>query len=120
MKVTIALQWATHKDKMESWWTCIPLLQIRFRLDEGDIKLGYVGLNLPTTHLKGSIKTLNKKKIPRDEWVHLFVHMLDIIPRNQYIELEVRRGKMDWGEMTHNFKVTFIFESGDDLVDKAL
>jgi hypothetical protein len=49
-------------------------------------------------------------KAPRKEWTHLFVHTLDTIPKNWYLELEVHLETTDWEELTQNFKVTFSFE----------
>jgi len=48
------------------------------------------------------------------------MHTLDIILKNQYLELEVHKGKTNWEEMARNFKVTFIFEDDEPLVNKAL
>jgi hypothetical protein len=58
--------------------------------------------------------------IPKQEWTHLFVHTLDTIPKNWYIELEVCRGTTDWEELTQNFKVTFSFEDDAPLIDSTL
>lgn len=50
----------------------------------------------------------------------MFVHTLDVIPKNWYIELEVHRETTDWEDLTHNFKVTFNFEDDAPLIDTAL
>jgi hypothetical protein len=46
--------------------------------------------------------------------------LLDTIPKNWYLELEVHRGTTDWEDLTHNFKVTFKFEDDTPSVDTTL
>jgi hypothetical protein len=60
------------------------------------------------------------RSVPKQEWTHLFVHTLDTIPKNWYIELEVHKETRDWEELTKNFKVTFSFENNNPLIDSAL
>jgi hypothetical protein len=60
------------------------------------------------------------RSIPKKEWTHLFIHTLDTIPKNWYLELEVHRETTDWEELTHNFKVTFSFEDDAPSVDTTL
>ena len=67
----------------------------------------YVGLIYPLDHVAQCITTWSIMSM--EEWAHWFIHMLDTIPKNWYIELEMRRGIADWEEMVSNFKVTFIF-----------
>jgi hypothetical protein len=50
----------------------------------------------------------------------MFIHTLEMVPKNWYLELEVHRGKTDWEELTRNFKVTFRFEVESPLVNEAL
>jgi hypothetical protein len=69
-------------------------------------------------HVTQCIATWNK--VPRKEWTHLFVHTLDTIPKNWYLELEVHRETADWEELTQNFKVTFSFEDDAPLIDSTL
>jgi hypothetical protein len=69
-------------------------------------------------HVTQCIVTWNK--VPRKEWTHLFVHTLDTILKNWYLELEVRRETTDWEELTRNFKVTFSFEDDAPLIDSTL
>jgi hypothetical protein len=69
-------------------------------------------------HVTQCIVTWNK--VPMQEWTHLFVHALDTIPKNWYLELEVCKETTDWEELMHNFKVTFSFENDAPLVDSAL
>jgi hypothetical protein len=80
--------------------------------------LKYSGLSCPTDHVTKCI--VQWRSVPRQEWTHLFVHTLDTIPKNWYIELEVHRGTGDWEELTRNFKVTFSFENNNPLIDSTL
>jgi len=50
----------------------------------------YSGLGFPTSHITQCITTWNS--IPKQEWMHLFLHTLDTILKNWYIELKVHRG----------------------------
>ena len=54
------------------------------------------------------------------EWVHLFIHTLGTIPKNGYIEIELRRGIKDWSLLIDGFKLTFGFESEYPEIDDAL
>ena len=58
--------------------------------------------------------------IPEDEWVHLFIHTLDIVPRNRYTETELRRGTITWPLMIESFQLTFSFESEHPSIDQGL
>jgi hypothetical protein len=58
--------------------------------------------------------------VPKQEWMHRFIHTLETVPRNWYLELEVHRGTMNWEELIQNFKVTFNFEVESPLVDAVL
>jgi hypothetical protein len=78
----------------------------------------YIGLSCPMDHVTQCIMTWNK--LPRQEWTHFFVHTLETISNNWYLELEVRRETADWEELTQNFKVTFSFESNVPLIGPAL
>ena len=58
--------------------------------------------------------------IPEDEWVHLFIHTLDTVPRNWYTETELRKGTNTWPLMIDKFLLTFTFESEYLSIDQAL
>jgi hypothetical protein len=60
------------------------------------------------------------RQVPKQEWMHRFIHTLETVPKNWYLELEVHRGTTDWEELTQNFKVTFSFEVESPLVDATL
>lgn len=50
----------------------------------------------------------------------MFISTLDTIPRNWYIELELRRGTKTCGEMVNHFIGTFSFEDENPTIDIAL
>ena len=62
----------------------------------------------------------NWSEILEDEWVHLFIHTLDTVPRNWYTETELCRGTITWPVMIDNFELTFTFESEYPSIDQAL
>jgi len=45
---------------------------------------------------------------------------LDTIPKNWYVELELRHGTKDWAEMIRHFVATFNFEDDSSPIDTAL
>jgi hypothetical protein len=103
---------------IRDWQQCRRLLQVRFRTKNEDTTHKYTGLSYLMEHATHCIVAWNK--LPRQEWTHLFVHTLDIIPKNWYLELEMRRETADSEELTHNFKVTFSFEDNSPLIDTTL
>jgi hypothetical protein len=60
------------------------------------------------------------RSIMKQEWTHLFVHSLDTIMKNWYVELEVHRGTGYWEELTKKLRVTLNFQNNDPLVDSTL
>jgi len=62
----------------------------------------------PRIHTEACIKACKHKRA--DEWVHLFIHTLDTIPKNWYTETELCRGNENWCLMIDGFKLTFGFE----------
>jgi hypothetical protein len=58
--------------------------------------------------------------IPPEEWPHHFIHTLEGIPGNWYIDQEMRRGTTEWTILQQNFVVTFSFEHENPNIDLAL
>jgi hypothetical protein len=52
----------------------------------------------PTDHVAQCEKAW--KLIPRKEWTHRFIHTLDTIPKNWYLELEMHRDTTEWEYIT--------------------
>ena len=76
------------------------------------------GLTSPVEHIN-TCSTM-WKDIPKKEWVHMFIHTLDLIPRNWYMSLELWRGTAEWDELARNFKQTFSYEDEIPMMDAAL
>jgi hypothetical protein len=57
---------------------------------------------------------------PPEEWPHHFIHTLEGIPGNWYIDQEMRRGTIEWTGLQHNFVVTFSFEHENPNIDSTL
>jgi hypothetical protein len=58
--------------------------------------------------------------VPKQEWMELFLHTMDTILKNWYLEMELHRGKIDYEDLTHNLKVNFKFEDDAPLVETTL
>jgi hypothetical protein len=57
---------------------------------------------------------------PPEEWPHHFIHTLEGIPGNWYIDQEMRRGTTEWTGLQQNFVVTFSFEHENPNIDSTL
>ena len=57
---------------------------------------------------------------PPEEWPHHFIHTLEGIRGNQYIEQEMSRGTTEWTRLQHNFVVTLSFENENPNTDSML
>jgi hypothetical protein len=42
--------------------------------------------------------------------MHRFIHTLETIPKNWYLEMEVHRDTTEWGYISQRFKETFTFQ----------
>jgi len=60
--------------------------------------------------------------IPEIQWVHRFASTLDIVPKNWYVKLELRRGTADWNMLLKEFICTFDGETDRQCptIDRAL
>jgi hypothetical protein len=89
LKETPARWWDAHRKEMKDWAQCSRLMQIRFGPEEEEIAQKYIGESDPTGHVE-SCRAL-WCSVPEIEWTHRFIHMLDTILKNWYLELEMRR-----------------------------
>jgi hypothetical protein len=81
-------------------------------------RLKYTGLSFPIDHFTQCPVTWSL--VPKQECMHFFVHTLDMILKNWYLELEVCRGTTAWEDLNRNFKETFKFEYDTHSVDTTL
>ena len=65
----------------------IILMEIRFRevMDFPDQK--YIGMTNPEEHIEHC--RWNWQEYPQQEWVHRFLHTLEIVPRSWYTSVEL-------------------------------
>ena len=68
--------------------------------------------------MEACVKAWKHKDV--DEWVHLFIHTLDTIPKSWYSEAELCRGIETWSLLIEGFQLTFSFESEYPEIDDAL
>jgi hypothetical protein len=94
-------------------------LRIRFGTEQGSNKMQrYDGQGTPVEHLE-KCKT-QWRMTPLEEWPHHFIHTLEGIPGNWYIDQEMRRGTTKWTGLQQNFVVTFSFEHENPNIDSTL
>ena len=90
-----------HKRNNTTWETCHRLLAVILGNDVGGMKYNYDGQTNPRIHVVACVKAWKHTKV--DEWVHLFVHTLDPIPKNWYTETELHRGTKTWSLLIEGF-----------------
>lgn len=83
-------------------------MKIRFGKPELHIAEKYNGRDDLCMHLTRWIKAYREE--PKPEWVHLFSHTPDIIPRNWYMEAELWHDTGEWDILCAGFLLTFLFE----------
>jgi hypothetical protein len=57
---------------------------------------------------------------PLEEWSHHFIHTLQGIPTNWYVDQDLHRGTTEWTTLQQNFIVTFSFEHEKTSIDSTL
>jgi hypothetical protein len=114
------IRWqGAHKEIVKDWHQCKRLLHIRFGAEHGIDKLQrYDGQGTPAEHLE-KCRTLWKMTLPK-EWPHHFIHTLERIPTNLYVDQELHKGTAEWTTLQHNFIVIFSFEHENPNIDLSL
>ena len=105
LRATPTRWWIMHQQNIPTSDTCRRLLLIRFGDDSEGIESLYDGVSRPTTHIWSYEEAWKDRS--KDEWVHLFVHTLDISPRYWYVEIELRRGTENWQTVREKLYLTF-------------
>jgi hypothetical protein len=119
LKDTPARWWGAHKETITYWYQCKKLLCIRFDTEwTGNKQQKYDGLGTPAEHLE-VCQTL-WKMTPLEEWSHHFIHTLEGIPSNWYIDQEMRKGTKTWVTLQQNFTITFSFDHENPNIDATL
>jgi hypothetical protein len=93
-------------------------MQVRFSTKVEYIAQKYTWVSDPTNHAEQckNIWSLISKK----EWTHIFIHTLNTIPKNWYLELEMCRETTNLDQLIQRFKVKFNFEHESPFVDASL
>lgn len=118
LRVTPTRWWGTYKKNIRDWKKCRRFMWVRFGQLETELIDKYDGQNDPKDHIQLFIATWGE--ILRGEWVHGFIHRLETIPQNWYLETKLQHGTACWAEMVHGFIITFIFEDDYPNIDAAL
>jgi hypothetical protein len=90
----------------------------RFSAQVGSCEARYIGRSYPKDHVKSWEEAWSY--IPREQWVHIFVNMMDTTPINWHLQVEMCLVTSEWEGMIHNFITTFLFDSEFTYVDQAL
>ena len=64
--------------------------------------------------------TTSQKVVPKREWVRMFIHVLNMIPRNWYMLLKLRRGTAKQDKLSNSFKHTFSYVDEISSIDATL
>jgi len=107
-----------HKGSFDDWCECRKMMQTQFGKPKMQLIDMYDEQNDPCAHLAKWTQAYGEK--PQPEWVHLFCHTLDVIPRNWYVEIDIRHGTGEWDILREGFMMKFSFEGGFDSIEEAL
>jgi hypothetical protein len=119
LKETPARWWGVHKEIVKDWYQCKRLLCTRFGVNQGSNKIQrYDGHGTPSEHLEKCITQW--RMTPPKEWPHHFIHTLEGILENWYVDQEMHRGTTKWTTLQQNFVVTFSFEQENPNIDSTL
>lgn len=118
LKATLARWWATHKKHIKGWPQYKTLMKIRFSTTLEYVEVEYTGQTSLKDHIYVCLEAW--QIVPWIEWVHKFVTILNTIPKNWYVELELQDGTKDWAEMIRHFLATFSFEDESPAIDVVL
>ena len=117
-KATAARQWNGHKKNIPSWKACQNFLRLRFMDQPQEVKSRFDGKNSPQEHLAKCYEVW--QHVPQEEWVHRFVHTLDLIARNQYAEAELRQDTVSWDCLVDSFVLIFSTNEVCPALDVAI
>ena len=93
-------------------------MEVRFREEVTLVNHQYSGLANPVEHLNHY--RIAFAEYSRQEWVHHFIHTLEMKLRTWYASMELRQGTQEWEELAKQFVHTFEFVDEHPTVDAAL
>ena len=93
-------------------------MEVIFREEVSLVYHKYSGLANPVEHLNQC--RIVFVEYPRQEWVHHFIHTLEMTPKTWYTYMELRQGTQVWEGLSKQFAHTFEFVDEHPTVDAAL
>jgi len=114
----LASWWGTHKDNIVDWKEYHRMMRLSFGSTTTWFSKKYTGKDDSQEHM--AQRTMAWGEVPQPERVHIFIHSLDVIPTNWYLETKLGHEIVDWDEMKASFLLTFIFEDGFKSIDGKL
>ena len=118
LRATPSRWWGTLKGSFDDWRECRRMMRTQFGKPKMWLTDNYDGHNDPRAHLAKWTQADGEK--PQLEWVHLFCHILDVVPMNWYIETKLCHGTGKWDILREGFMMTFSFKDGFDSIDEVL
>jgi hypothetical protein len=88
LKATPARLWDAHIKGMKDWEHFHRLMQIHYGHGQEEIAHKYIGERKPMGHVEGCRVLWHS--ISKIKWTHIFIHTLERILKNWYLELEMR------------------------------
>lgn len=88
LKDTPTRWWGTHTQNMKVWDQAKRMMKIRFGQNQEYIQDCYVVEKFPSMHIDICVTIWKETQIPKEEWVHQFIHTLNVVPINWYVEQE--------------------------------
>jgi hypothetical protein len=118
LKATPTIWWGAHKINITYWTQCRTLMTVQFSAQVGSCEVRYTGRSYPKDHVQSCEEAWSD--IPREQWVHKFIKMLDTTPIKWYLQAELCLITINWEGILQNFVTTFLFESEFPSIDQAL
>ena len=103
---------------MSKWTQCRRLVEAIFGEEVTTVSHKYTGLVNHVEHINQFQTTF--AEYPRQEWVHHFIHTLEMTPRRWYTSMELRQGTKYWEGLIKQFAHTFEFANEQPTVDAML
>jgi hypothetical protein len=78
--------WTTYHANIKEWEQVVKLIRVVFQpIVDFELSNRYKGTEDPQEHISFCERCWTSKNLPRTQWVHQFVHMMDMVPRRWYI-----------------------------------
>ena len=118
LKATPSRWWVAHKKNILELPKCRRLLEVIFGEKMLYTVSKYTGLTNLVEHIEHFRETWDISL--RQEWIHKLIHTLEMIPRNWYMQVELRRVTVKWEELVANFMHAFEFVDDNSSIDVSL